>query len=58
MTRLVWSKPTTQLAVEFGFSNVSMGKKYKYLGVPKQPLGFWAKGRAGKIPHPRGVVKR
>lgn len=58
LTRLVWSKPTTQLAVEFGVSDVSIGKKCRYLGVPKPPLGFWAKVKAGKIPHPRGVVKR
>lgn len=57
LTKLVWSKPATDLSVEFGVSDVAIGKKCKQLGIPKPPLGFWAKVKAGKLPHPRGIVQ-
>lgn len=52
---LVWSKPTIELAKEFGVSDVAIGKKCTSLGVTKPPPGFWNKVRAGKLAHPGGV---
>jgi len=54
LERLVWSKATSQLAAEFGVSDVAIGKRCKALGIVKPPQGFWNKVAAGKIPHPQG----
>lgn len=54
LQHLVWSKPTVELAREFGVSDVAIAKKCKAAGIPKPPPGFWAKVKAGKIPHPQG----
>src|SRR5690606_3745324 len=51
---LVWTKPTTEIAGEFGVSDVAVAKRCKALGIPKPAPGFWAKVAAGAIPHPRG----
>jgi hypothetical protein len=45
---LVWSKPTVQLAKEFGLSDVALGKICRKHDVPKPPLGWWAKKQAGR----------
>ena len=55
MTKYVWSEPTTNLAKKFGVSDVAISKKCKSLGVIKPPPGFWAKVKAKKIEHPKGV---
>jgi len=54
LEKLVWSKPATMLAKEFGLSDVMIGKRCKKLGVVKPKPGFWAKVDAGKVPHPQG----
>lgn len=54
LERLVWSKPTSQLAAEFGVSDVAIGKRCNALGIVKPPQGFWSKVAVGKIPHPDG----
>lgn len=45
---LVWSKPMTHLAKEFRLSDVALHKICKKHGIPKPPLGWWAKKQAGK----------
>lgn len=45
---LVWSKPTVQLAKEFGLSDVALGKICRKHDIPKPPLGWWAKREAGR----------
>lgn len=45
---LVWSKPITHLAKEFRLSDVALHKICKKHGIPKPPLGWWAKKQAGK----------
>jgi len=47
---LVWSKPTTELAKEFGISDVGLGKICKRMEVPKPPLGYWRKVEVGARP--------
>jgi hypothetical protein len=45
---LVWSKPMTALAKEFGFSDVALHKICRKHDVPTPPPGWWAKQQAGK----------
>jgi hypothetical protein len=54
LEKLVWSKPTTILAKELGVSDVAIAKRCKSLGITKPKPGFWAKVKAGLIPHPQG----
>src|SRR3546814_1843440 len=44
---LVWSKPMTHLAKEFGLSDVALHKICRKHDVPNPPLGWWAKHAAG-----------
>lgn len=46
----IWSAPTTQVAAEFGISDVALAKRCKKLNVPKPALGYWAKVAAGQKP--------
>lgn len=39
--KLVWSKPMTELAKEFGMSDVGLAKVCKKLNVPKPYRGYW-----------------
>ena len=45
---LVWSKPMTHLAKEFGISDVALHKICRKHNIPNPPLGWWAKKAAGK----------
>lgn len=45
---LVWSRPMTHLAKEFGLSDVALHKICRKHGIPSPPLGWWAKKNAGK----------
>ena len=45
---LVWSKPMTQLAKEFGLSDVALHKICRKHEIPNPPPGWWAKKVAGK----------
>ena len=55
LTRDIWSKPTWELADEFGISDVAIAKECRKRGIPKPERGFWNKVTAGKLPHPNGV---
>lgn len=54
LEQLVWTKPTTHIAHEFGVSDVLIGKACKRSGIAKPPVGFWSKVASGKLPHPCG----
>ncbi|WP_188641083.1 hypothetical protein [Blastomonas marina] len=45
---LVWSRPMTQLAKEFGLSDVALHKSCRKHAIPTPPAGWWAKQKAGK----------
>lgn len=45
---LVWSKPITHLAREFGLSDVALHKICRKHTIPTPPAGWWAKKAAGK----------
>src|SRR5207244_4132613 len=46
--KLVWSKPLTELAKEFGMSDVGVAKVCKKLKVPKPYRGYWQLVEAGR----------
>lgn len=54
---LVWSKPLTHLAKDFGLSDVALHKICRKHDIPNPPLGWWAKHAAGhkvkRIPLPK-----
>jgi hypothetical protein len=45
---LVWSKPITKLAADFGISDVGLAKICDRYRVPSPSRGYWAKLEAGK----------
>lgn len=45
---LVWSKPMTKLAKDFGLSDVALHKLCRRHQIPTPPLGYWAKLAHGK----------
>lgn len=47
---LVWERPTSEIAVELGISDVAVGKLCQKLQVPKPPRGYWARVEAGQKP--------
>lgn len=46
--KLVWSKPITELAKEFGMSDVGLAKVCKKLNVPRPYRGYWQLVAAGR----------
>ena len=40
---LVWSKPTTHIAKEYGVSDTAISKWCRKLGIEKPPRGYWSK---------------
>lgn len=46
----VWSKPVTEVAAEFGISDVALAKRCRALNIPLPWRGYWAKVQAGKSP--------
>lgn len=44
----VWSVPGSQLAVQYGISDVGLAKICRRYKIPRPPRGYWAKLRAGK----------
>ncbi len=51
---LVWSKPMTELAKEFGISDVGLAKRCRTVDVPVPPSGWWARKAANQNP-PRTI---
>ena len=47
---LVWSKPVTELAKEFGISDVALAKRCRAIRIPLPPRGYWARVAAGQKP--------
>jgi len=57
MYDLVWSKPMTKVAEEFGISDVALKKACDRHRVPTPPRGYWAKKDAGKSVRQVGFVE-
>ena len=47
---LVWTKPVTELAKEFGISDVALAKRCRAINIPLPPRGYWARVAAGQTP--------
>lgn len=47
---LVWSKPMTSIATEFGVSSVAFAKYCTKLDVPRPPRGYWQQLASGLDP--------
>lgn len=50
--QLVWSKPMTKVAEQFGVSGSYMARICSILNVPRPERGYWAKLAVGKAPPP------
>lgn len=48
---LVWSKPISQVAKEFGISDVGLAKRCRAHEIPLPGLGYWRKKETGKDVH-------
>ena len=44
----VWETPVTQLAKEYGLSDVGFAKICKKYNIPRPPRGYWAQKAAGQ----------
>jgi len=55
LLELVWTKPSSMLALDLGVSDSSIRKKCKKMSISKPPRGFWEKVYAGLIKHPNGT---
>lgn len=49
LMKLVWEKPTQQLAKDFGVSDKAIDKWCKSYNLSKPPRGYWAKKAYGKL---------
>ena len=49
LEKLIWTKPTLEVAKEFGVSDKAVEKLCKKLEVEKPPRGYWNKVKAGLI---------
>ena len=47
---LVWSRPMSTLAKEFGISDVGLAKRCRAVDVPIPYRGYWARKTAGQDP--------
>jgi hypothetical protein len=45
---LTWSKPLSELAKDFGISDVALAKRCRRLGIPVPGRGYWARVDAGQ----------
>lgn len=52
---LVWSKPATAIASDFGISDVAVAKHCKKHEVPRPSRGYWAKKEAGRNPRKQAL---
>lgn len=43
LEKLVWEKPTMQLALDLGVTDSAISKRCKSLGILKPPRGYWTK---------------
>jgi hypothetical protein len=49
LQKLLWSMPTSKLAIKYGVSDKAVEKWCKSYGLNKPPRGYWAKNRAEDI---------
>jgi FixJ family two-component response regulator len=57
LEKLIWEKPTSQIAKDLGVSDKAVEKHCKKLGLKKPPRGHWAKIQA-KVKTPDAVLEK
>ena len=55
LAKAVWTKSVVKVAADLGVSDVCVAKTCSRRGIPRPPMGFWAKVDAGVLEHPKGV---
>jgi hypothetical protein len=55
---LVWLKPITKLAREFGLSDVGLAKICRRHGIPLPERGYWARVDAGQAPAKKALTRK
>jgi hypothetical protein len=55
---LTWSKPMSELAKDFGISDVALAKRCERLGIPVPGRGYWARVDSGQNPYRPKLPKR
>src|SRR5919202_4184915 len=50
LEKIIWTKPTTQVAKDFGVSDKAIEKWCKAYGLQKPPRGYWAKQQSIQAP--------
>lgn len=49
LEKMIWTKPTSQIAKDFGVSDKAVEKWCKAYGIEKPPRGYWAKKQYSKL---------
>lgn len=49
LSEMLWERPTTHIAKEFGVSDIAVTKWARFYGIEKPPRGYWAKKFYGKL---------
>ena len=49
LKKLLWEKPTIEVATQLGVTDSAIGKRCKTRGIEKPPRGYWAKTRVLSI---------
>ena len=52
LEKLVWEKPSIEVAKMFGVTDKAIEKRCKKYGITKPPRGYWRKIECGQIPIP------
>lgn len=51
LSKMIWEKPASCIAKEFGVSDKAIEKWCKTYGIKKPPRGYWSKQKNLKYPH-------
>jgi len=49
LEKLIWEKPTTEIAEMFNVSDVAVAKRCKKFGIQKPPRGYWTQFKEPKL---------
>jgi hypothetical protein len=58
LEKLLWEKPTSQIAKDLGLSDKAIEKHCKKLGLKKPPRGYWARLQAEGKCMPNAVSEK
>jgi len=58
LQKLVWKKPTTQIAKDLGVSDKAIEKRCKKYGIEKPPRGYWSKKTFKKTKPSKEILEK